>query len=321
MSNISREPKRVRYILWRRTRTSRPIRRQSGLNESDYNNNTNSLDYTPPSIVRYYLWDTTVFRKAPFNLYYNVPEFYACIYAFGRERVITIHSIVLPAPRRWLLCSTSEYGEPASDQSVRLRITWTNVRAYLPPIWPLVLSAECYDNAHIQVTFKVCIGNGYDTVYKQIPVSRFTMGHRIMQQPNYYHPIILPQHPYLANAGNIHAITAPGTSQVVAVVNGPTTQPFKETNYTNNQSSLTYDAFTIDPEPQIITLSRPGSVPLRTTVREAPRLPMYGHRHRDFPAIPARSRVATASSSEVPGNYNQLLLLQGHGHYLHSDFL
>jgi hypothetical protein len=46
----------------------------SGLNESVYDNNTISQNYTPP-VLTVLPNDTTVFRKAPFNLYYN--RFYA----------------------------------------------------------------------------------------------------------------------------------------------------------------------------------------------------------------------------------------------------
>jgi gliding motility-associated-like protein len=108
------------------------------------------------------------------------------------------------------------------------------------------------------------MGNGYDTVYRQLPVSFYNgspdVAQSVLLSPGFYTPASL----FGACSEFTHVVTAPGTSQIVAVVNDQST--FKETDYSNNRSNLEYDPFTINTTPEIITLARPGSVPLHTTV-------------------------------------------------------
>jgi gliding motility-associated-like protein len=237
----------------------------SGLNESDYNNNTSSRDYIPP-VLSVLPKGTTVFRKAPFNLYYNVPGFTPVSMLWNSSSAYTLSCTTCPSPVATMLDSsmvklqvTNQYGCVLKGE--------TYVHLFPPDMTVELLSAECYDASHIQVTFKVCMGNGYDTVYKQIPVSFYNGSpddaQTALLSPGYFTPA-----PVFGECREFtHIVTAPGTSQVVAMVNNQKAPAFKETNYTNNQSRLKYDAFTIDATPPVITLARPGNVPLRTTVK------------------------------------------------------
>ncbi|OQP54581.1 hypothetical protein A4H97_21670 [Niastella yeongjuensis] len=267
----------------------------SGLNESDYNNNTNSMDYTPP-VLTVLPKDTTIYRKAPFNLYYTVPGYTPVSMLWDNSPSYTLSCTTCPTPVAAMLDSsmvnlqvTNEYGCVLNGQ--------TYVHIFPPDMTVELLSAECYDDSHIQVTFKVCMGNGYDTVYKQIPVS-FYNGSPADAATKVLSPAYATPAPVFGECREFtHIITTPGSSQVVAMVNDPTTQPFQETNYTNNQSSLKYDAFTIDPTPEIITLARPGSVPLRTTVKGGKAASYVWTPASGLSCDTCAEPVATASSS------------------------
>jgi gliding motility-associated-like protein len=139
----------------------------------------------------------------------------------------------------------------------------TYVHIFPPDLTVELLSADCYDNDHILAKFKVCMLNGYDTVYENIPVS-FYNGEpgdqqTILLSPGYYTPT--PQSG--ACREFTHAFATPLTGKIVAVVNDGAV--FKETSYTNNRSSLNYEPFTITATPAEISVPRQTSVTLNTT--------------------------------------------------------
>jgi gliding motility-associated-like protein len=236
----------------------------SGLNELVYDNNTISQDYTAP-VLTVLPNDTTVFRKGPFNLSYNVAAFTPVTIQWNNNSAYTLSCNDCAAPVATMLDSgvvsmqlTNQYGCVLKGEEY--------IHIFPPDITVEMLSAACYDDAHIQVKFRMCIGNGYDTIYKQIPVSFYNGtpgdGQTVLLSPGYYTPA--------AELGPCleftHIVATPGTSQVVAVVNEQKEGAFSETNYTNNQSNLKYEPFLITATPDVITLARPGNVPLQTTV-------------------------------------------------------
>ena len=236
----------------------------SGLNESVYDNNTISLNYTPP-VLTVLPKDTTVFRKDPFNLYYKVTGLTPTAVLWESSSAYTLSCNTCASPVATMLDSgmvglqlTNQYGCVVKGQEY--------VHIFPPDMTIELLSADCYDNSHILVKFRVCIGNGYDTVFRQIPVSFYNgppdVAQTVLLSPRFYTPASL----FGACSEFTHVVTAPGTSQVVAVVNDQKESAYKETDYTNNQGNLKYDPFTISATPDIITLARPGSVPLHTTV-------------------------------------------------------
>lgn len=250
------------YAVVNKDRKAFPV--TSGLNEIVYDNNTGSENYTPPVLTVHPI-DTTVFRKDPFNLYYNVTGFTPVSITWNNNPAYTLSCTNCASPVATMLDSglvtmqmTNQYACVLKGQQY--------VHIFPPDMTVEVLSAECYDDAHIQVKFRVCMGNGYDTVYKQIPVSFYNGvpgdGQTVLLAPGYYTPADTLG-PCLEFT---HIVAAPGTSQIVAVVNEQKAGAFNETNYNNNQGSLQYEPFAITALPNIITLARPGNVPLQTVV-------------------------------------------------------
>ena len=235
----------------------------SGLNESVYTNNTISLGYTPP-VLSVLPKDTTVFRKDPFNLYYHVTGFTPTAVLWESSSAYTLSCNTCASPVATMLDS-SMVGLQLTNQYGCVLKGKEYVHIFPPDMTMELLSADCYDNSHILVKFRVCMGNGYDTVYRQIPVSFYNgspdNAQSVLLTPGFY----TPASALGACSEFTHVLTAPGTNQIVAVVNDPKTGAFKETNYANNQSNLKYDPFTIKATPELIELARPGSVTLHTT--------------------------------------------------------
>jgi gliding motility-associated-like protein len=251
------------FVVVNKDQTVYPL--TSGLNESNYNNNIFSLGYSPP-VLTVLPKDTTVFRKSPFNLYYNVPGFTPVSMLWDNSSKYTLSCTNCPSPVATMFDSSMVNLQVSNQYGCVLK-GQTYVRIFPPDMTVELLSAECYDASHIQVKFKVCMGNGYDTVYKQIPVS-FYNGSPDDARTTLLSPVYATPAPEFGDCREFtHIVSAPGTTQVVAKVNGQQKPAFTETNYTNNQSTLQYEPFTIDATPPIITLARPGNVPLRTTVK------------------------------------------------------
>jgi gliding motility-associated-like protein len=267
----------------------------TGLNESDYNNNTNSTDYIAP-VLSVFPKDTTVFRKAPFNLYYNVTGFTPVSMLWDSNSAWTLSCNTCSSPLAAMLDSgkvglqvTNQYGCELKAQ--------TYVHIFPPDMTIELLSADCYDNNHILAKFRVCMGNGYDTVFRQLPVSFYNGDPDNTQSVLLTPPYFTPASAFGECREFTHVLTAPGTTRIVAVVNDRKELRFNETDYTNNQSSLNYEPFIIKAAPEIITLSRPASVPLHTTVSGGAATsyvwePSLGLSCKDCP-----EPVATASSS------------------------
>jgi len=234
----------------------------TGLNETIYSNNTHSMDYTAP-VLTIFPKDTTVFRKAPFNLYYNVTGLSPVSVMWGNSDAYTLGCNTCSSPVASMLDSgmvnlqvTNQYGCVLKAQEY--------IHIFPPDMTVELVSADCYDNNHILAKFKVCMNNGYDTVYQNIPVSFYNGDpddpQTVMLSPRYYTPAPV----FDACREFTHVFSAPGTSKIVAVVNEGS--KFKETNYSNNRSNLNYIPFTIKPNPAEITVPRQTSVTLKTTV-------------------------------------------------------
>ena len=267
----------------------------SGLNESVYDNNVISLDYTHP-VLSVLPKDTTVFRKAPFNLYYNVTGFTPTTVFWNSSSAYTLSCNSCASPVASMLDSGMVSLQLTNQYSCVLKAQ-EYVHIFPPDMTIELLSADCYDDSHIIVKFRVCMGNGYDTVYSQIPVSFYNgspdNAQSVLLSPGYYTPASSPG----ACSEFTHILTAPGSSQISGLVNDQKESAFKETNYTNNQSSLKYDPFLINATPEIIALARPGNVTLHTTVSGGPATAYVWEPSSALSCKDCAEPVATASSS------------------------
>lgn len=267
----------------------------TGLNESVYDNNTGTWDYTPP-VLSVLPEDTTVFRKAPFNLYYSVTDFDPVSVLWDSSLAYTLSCDACASPVATMLDSgmvglqvTNRYGCVLNTQEY--------VHIFPPDITVGLLSAHCYDNDHILVKFRVCMANGYDTVSRNIPVS-FYNGDPGAGQPGSLPPRFYTPAPALGDCREFtHVLSAPGTDQVVAVANEQEGFVFKETDYTNNESRLNYEPFNVKTEPEVITLPRPAYVTLNTAVSGGTATSYLWEPQSGLSCIGCPDPVAAATSS------------------------
>lgn len=267
----------------------------TGLNESVYDNNTDTWDYTPP-VLSVLPEDTTVFRKAPFNLYYSVTDFDPVSVLWDSSLAYTLSCDACASPVATMLDSgmvglqvTNRYGCVLNTQEY--------VHIFPPDITVGLLSAHCYDNDHILVKFRVCMANGYDTVSRNIPVS-FYNGDPGAGQPGSLPPRFYTPAPALGDCREFtHVLSAPGTDQVVAVANEQEGFVFKETDYTNNESRLNYEPFNVKTEPEVITLPRPAGVTLNTAVSGGTATSYLWEPQSGLSCIGCPDPVAAATSS------------------------
>ncbi|MBS0028185.1 gliding motility-associated C-terminal domain-containing protein [Chitinophaga sp. 22321] len=234
----------------------------TGLNESSYDNNIFSWNYEPP-VSSVLPGDTTVFRKAPFHLRYNVANFDPVTIRWESSSAYKLTCTTCASPGIFMLDS-SKVGLQLTNKYGCIINAQEYVHIFPPDMSIELLSAHCYDNSHVLVNFRVCMSNGYDTVFQKIPVSFYTgdAGRPTLLSPRYYTPA-----PSFGDCREFtYILNVSGANKIAAIVNDDNGFVFKETNYTNNQSSLNYDPFTIKATPAVVELSRPASIQLRTTV-------------------------------------------------------
>ncbi|WP_212003520.1 gliding motility-associated C-terminal domain-containing protein [Chitinophaga sp. HK235] len=240
----------------------------TGLNEGDYSNNTFTWNYVPP-VLTVFPKDTTVYRKAPFHFYYDVRGFTPTTILWDNSDAYTLSCLSCAAPSVTMQDS-SQIGVQLTNQYGCVLKGQEYVHLVPPDMTVELLSTHCFDNGHILVKFKVCMSNGYDTVFQKIPVSFYNGDpgneRSVMLQPVYYTPV-----PKFGDCREFtHVLSAPGTKEVVAVVNDRQGPVFNETDYSNNRSDLDYEPFTITATPALISLPRPASVGLRTSITGGP---------------------------------------------------
>ncbi len=234
----------------------------SGLNEANYANNTSGYDYHAP-VLSVFPLDTTVYRKAPFPLYYSVPGFSPVQIAWQHGDGYTLSCYNCASPQATMRDSaaiglqvTNQYGCTLQGQNY--------VHLFPPDMTVELLEVHCFDNSHITARFRICMSNGYDSVFAQVPVSFYDgdpgNDNTHLLSPAYATPLIAPG----ACAEYTHILAARDLTSLVAVVNQPA--KFNETNYLNNRADIDYTPFRVSVDPPYEELYRPASIWLHSTV-------------------------------------------------------
>lgn len=281
------------WVVVNKDRQAYPL--ATGLNESVYDNNTFTWNYSPP-VLSVLPKDTTVFRKDPFNLYYSVADFKPASVLWESSDAYKLACTTCASPRISMLDSsmirlqlTNRYGCVVKAQEY--------VHIFPPDMTIKLLSAHCYDNSHVLVNFRICMSNGYDTVFQRIPVSFYNgdPGHEgaMLLSPRYYTPV-----PRFGDCREFtHVLNVSGANRIVAVVNDKDGSVFKETNYANNRSDLNYDPFIITATPAVIELPRPANVKLQTAIKGGTASSYLWEPQGGLSCVTCPAPVAAATSS------------------------
>ncbi|WP_160712849.1 gliding motility-associated C-terminal domain-containing protein [Chitinophaga solisilvae] len=238
---------------------------ETGLNEKDYTNNLHTWNYTPP-VLSVFPKDTTVFRKAVFPLYYSVSNYIPEKTQWDNDAAYTLSCSTCPSPKAAMLDSsfigvqlTNRYGCVLKKQEY--------VRIFPPDLTIELLESACYDNAHVLLKFRICMSNGYDSIFSRIPVSFYDgipgQAGVSLLQPRFFTP-----RPRMGDCLTFtHVLNMAGSNSIVAMINDRDGKVFNETNYSNNSSTVDYTSFEVTATPQEIALPRPSPVRLTAAVK------------------------------------------------------
>ncbi|MBS0031972.1 gliding motility-associated C-terminal domain-containing protein [Chitinophaga sp. 22321] len=239
----------------------------TGLNEADYNNNTQRWQYVAP-VASVFPLDTVVMRKATFPLYYGVSNFTPTNILWQNDIAYTLSCYNCPSPVAAMKDSafvgvqlTNKYGCVIKGRQY--------VRIFPPDFTISLLKMDCFDNDHILVSFRICTANGYDSIHAGIPVS-FYNGDPSSEQTS----LLLPLFHTPVTTGVCRDFTtvlsAPRSNNVTAIVNRQTNFVMDETNYANNLADAPYTPFTVSLTPSVIELPRPAAVNLHALIDGGP---------------------------------------------------
>ncbi len=141
----------------------------------------------------------------------------------------------------------------------------------LPPDFTLsIAKTECINNTTTKVTFSICMNNGYDTVWKGIPVS-FYEGNPALRGSKLLQTTFITSSMQKGNCYTFeHHITTPGINSLFGVVNDMGIAATQEADYflpeTNTGNNITeaarFKRFNVHITPRDTTIERSTSIPL-----------------------------------------------------------
>ncbi len=240
--------------------------------EKEYGNNITEINYTPEEIL-VNPSDTIVLRSTSIT-------------------ATILSQLDNPGSTRWqtgagYTLSCTQCVNPIVGVTQSSDIPLTTVNKYgcilngrmriqiLPPDFTLSINhTECVTNASTRIYFTICMNNGYDTLWKGIPVS-FYEGTPGQNNAKLLQTIFVTPASQPGNCGNFqHMLSTPASNQLFAVVNdrGITSTPgpdemFEETNNQNNTVAASgFRRFSIGVNPSDTTIERSSFVQLFTTV-------------------------------------------------------
>ncbi len=240
----------------------------SFLLEKAYNNNLNMLDYEPETIHLIHQ-DTIIMRGTGFypTIKNSLASNGTVTWKKGVGYTISCEQCQTPfvsitQPSMVPVSAVNTFGCVINGK--------LNIRM-LPPDFTLqVLNTSCINNTTTKVDFSICMNNGYDSVWKNIPVSFYegnptVHGARLLQTV-FVTPSLVPG----SCASYSHQINTPTANYLYVVVNdsgnAATSGPdpvFPETNFINNiVHAANFKRFNVRVEPNDTTIERASSATL-----------------------------------------------------------
>lgn len=241
------------------------------MKETNYANNGASVVYRSETMT-VSPTDTLVFRKSllPVNISSRVYDASSVIWRSGPGLQVSCVSgcpsiLVIPSAQDTLRVSMrNRYGCILSAQAV--------IRVRPPDLTVAVTRTQCFTNSSTRVSYRLCIGNGYDSLPKGLPVSFYASDPRTATSASPIASYVLPA--ALPRTCDTFSIVLPTPSGLFlhAVVNQrnsaryPDTV-FTETSYSNNVDTAAIVPFTARIVPRDTFVVRLSGFRLRTDVR------------------------------------------------------
>jgi gliding motility-associated-like protein len=223
--------------------------------ETNTTNNTNTGVYVFPSATVVPA-DTVVYRGVTFPVTFQTNAFDPVTIAWETADAYTLSCTDCLIPTIKMLDSaivpvtlTSLYGCVLKP---------TGIIKLVPPDYTVeITDVKCYDNTHSIVSFTICTANGYDSIYKALPVA-FYDGDPLNDTAHLLTPVFVTV--LTADAvckDYTHIVGSPATGQLYAVVNDQ--HVVKETLYDNDTDNAEDLPFTVNFEPSVQVVNRPGA--------------------------------------------------------------
>lgn len=240
------------------------------LEERNYLNNAVRVDYSPESL-QLSPSDTTVTRGAsfPVHILNTLDNAASTRWQSGIGYSLNCTACISP------VVSATQFSVIAVESLNRYGCILKGMLTVkiLPPDFTVsITQTECIDNQTTRVRFTICMNNGYDSVWKGIPVT-FYGGNPSQQGSMILQPVFLTPSLQLGACFTYeHTILSPRVNALFAVVNdrGNAATPgadtaFAETNTTNNiAEAIGFKRFAVSILPGDTTIDRAGSVTLIT---------------------------------------------------------
>lgn len=233
--------------------------------ESDYSNNQAIFDYTPEE-VKIIPADTAVLRGSSLNLSIasTIYDPASIRWNNGAGYTLSCTSCLIPkvtvrATDTVTMQMLNRYGCFIKGRA--------SVRLLPPDMTVRILRTDCYSDKKTLVRFRICMNNGYDSVFKGIPVSFYNRdpnaGSRQMLDSTFYTARLSP-----TGCDSFTAIiNTPEDGVLYLAVNdkGNGSFPDKvydETDFTNNTANTIVTRFTVTVIPPDTVLYRNSSIRL-----------------------------------------------------------
>jgi gliding motility-associated-like protein len=233
--------------------------------ESNYSNNTDSIQYKTASVILSPS-DTTIFNKQSVTLSILSPLY------------DPNSTIWLPGAGYSLSCTSCLSPTVTVTQKAIVQMQTANrygcfikgidtINIFPPDMTVEILGTNCFTNNTTRVKFKICMNNDYDTIYANLPVS-FYDGNPLMGNPKLLTPTFYTQNQTSLSCDSFtQVVNTPATGKLYAVVNDKgdnisniPDKAFDETYYSNDTASQTIIPFIAFVTPVDTTIMRFSSV-------------------------------------------------------------
>jgi gliding motility-associated-like protein len=222
--------------------------------ETNTSNNAGAGIYVFPSATVVPA-DTVVYRNQSFPVTFQTTSFDPVSIEWGTADTYTLTCTDCQTPTIKMLDSaivpvtlTSLYGCVLKAEGI--------IKLVPPDLTVEITDVKCYDNIHSIVTFKVCTSNGFDSIYKALPVA-FYDADPLSDTAHLMMPVFVT----VLTASGVckeytHIVSSPYTGHLFAVVNDQ--HVVKETDYDNDTDNAEDLPFSVNFEPSVLVVNRPG---------------------------------------------------------------
>jgi gliding motility-associated-like protein len=222
--------------------------------ESNYVNNLASFDYVPEE-VKIVPADTTVLKGSSLNLSIASSVYDPSSIRWNSGAGYSLSCTICPVPRVSVNANSIVTMQMLNRYGCFIK--GSALLKILPPDLTIrITGTECYSDKKTLVRFRICMNNGYDSLFKNIPVAFYGEDGRKIDS-------FVTQKVTAGNCDSFSAIiNSPETDLLAATVNPMPNNVFEETNLLNNVDTTRLVRFSVTVIPPDSVIYRNSEVRL-----------------------------------------------------------